>query len=425
MKRPVLMWGIILSVGVGGWFGFGATGFGQATGTVPPTPQPGGAGAVVPDNLAVTARAMAGDLRRLEQVIVQALGQTDPGRILGRDARELVQALEEFSASLNKTTSRFAARQVYSGIAQSANQLLGLLSRPGVPTPEIEQAARRVARDDALIHQALDLNPLPLTYYTASAAPSGQAEVKRLSRALNDRAEALADVIRADLRGPEAGRTAELAVNLSTAVDAFDDGIDINVTPAIARNGFATVDAMTNDLRRMLQGQTLTPRIRAARQSYLATRVLLRQALGLTNPPETLAGTALAPQGPSPVVALADSLLEQINAFINVFALDVGTIPEGNLLLADAQRLQTAAADFRQDTARGLTPGQLAYEFRDVDALWQRLARRTNRIARGRTSGYIEPIARMGQTLAEIHGLLGMPGFPARVAVPAAAPAPR
>ena len=209
----------------------------------------------------------------------------------------------------------------------------------------------------------LDLNPLPPTYYTAPEAPSGAAEVKRLSRALNDRAAALADAIRADLRG----RTAEMAVNLSTAVDAFDDGVDINVTPVIARNGFATVDAMTLDLRRMLQGQTLTPRVQAALQSYLATYVLLRQALGMPNPPEILTGTALAAPGTSRIVALSDRFLEQINAFINVFALNVGTVPEGNVWLADAQRLQTAAAEFRQDAARGLTPGQIAFEFRDVD----------------------------------------------------------
>ncbi len=420
MKRSVLTWGIILGLGLGGWFGLGASGFGQATGTVPATPQPGGAVTVVPDTLVVTARAMAKDLRRLEQVIVQALGQTDPGRIFARDARELVQALEEFSASLNKTTSRFAARQAYSGIAESANQMLGQLSTPGIQTPEIEQAARRVAQDDAQIHQVLDLNPLPPTYYTAPAAPSGTAEVKRLSRALNDRAAALADAIRADLRG----RTAEMAVNISTAVDAFDDGVDINVTPAIARNGFASVDAMTIDLRRMVQGQTLTPRVQAALQSYLAAYVLLRHALGMPNLPETLTGTALAAPGTKPIVALSDRFLEQINAFINVFALNIGTVQDGNVWLADAQRLQTAAAEFRQDAARGLTPGQLAFEFRDVDALWQRLARRTNRVARSWAGPDIERVARMSQTLGEIHGLLGMPGFPARVTVPAA-PAPR
>jgi hypothetical protein len=368
---------------------------------------------------------MGGDLRRLEQVIVRVLGQTDTGKVLGRDARELVQAFEEFSKSLNQTTGRFAARQAYSGIAQSWNHLLGQLSRPGVQTPEIDQAARRVAQDDALIHQVLDMNPLPPNYYTAPAAPSGPADVKRLSRALNDRAAALADAIRADPRGPDAGRTAELAVNLSTAVDAFDDGVEINVTLPIARNGFAAVDAMTNDLLQMLQGNPLAPRVRAAWQSYLATVVLLKQVLGLNNPPESLAGTALAAHGRSPVVALADQLLEQINAFINAFALNSGTVLDGNLLLADAQRLQTAADEFRQDAARGLTPGQLAFEFRDVDALWHRLARRTNRVARGWTGPSIEQVTRMGQTLAEIHRLLGMPGFPARVAVPAAAPAPR
>ncbi|MBV8268694.1 MAG: hypothetical protein JO252_20380, partial [Planctomycetaceae bacterium] len=87
--------------------------------------------------------------------------------------------------------------------------------------------------------------------------------------------------------------------------------------------------------------------------------------------------------------------------------------------LADAQRLQAAAADFRQDAARGLNTGQLAYEFRDVDALWQRLARRTNRIARGRSGPNIQQVASMGQTIAQIHQLLGMPGFaPMVISIP-------
>jgi len=77
-----------------------------------------------------------------------------------------------------------------------------------------------------------------------------------------------------------------------------------------------------------------------------------------------------------------------------------------------ARHFSTAAAtDFRQDVARGISPGQLAYEFRDVDAVWQRLARRTNRIARGRTGPNIQQVANMGTTLAQLHDALGLPGY--------------
>jgi hypothetical protein len=93
-------------------------------------------------------------------------------------------------------------------------------------------------------------------------------------------------------------------------------------------------------------------------------------------------------------------------------------VPEGGSFLADAQRLLDAAANFRQDAVQGLNPGQLAYEFRDVDACWQRLARRTNRIARGRTGPNIGQVARIGETCEQLHRALGMPGYPAAFGVP-------
>jgi hypothetical protein len=81
-------------------------------------------------------------------------------------------------------------------------------------------------------------------------------------------------------------------------------------------------------------------------------------------------------------------------------------------MLADAQQLQAAATDFRQDVARNLPPNQLAYEFRDVDAIWQRLARRVNRVARGRIGPNIAQVQKLGGICAQIHQALGMPGYP-------------
>jgi hypothetical protein len=360
---------------------------------------------------------MTDDLRKLEQAITDTQGKTEAGKVLVRDAAEQAQAVEEFRNSLRNANNMFAIRQLYSGIDQSWHHLLGQLSAPGVKTPAIEQAAERVKRDDAQIHQALNLEPWPANYYTNATAPTGINDVKRLARALDDRAEALADTIRADMNEPGGSRLVQMAVNLATATDAFHDGIDLNATPVVARNGFAAVDAMTNDLLQMLQGSRLTPRVRTAWQSYLATVVLLKQVLGLNNPPEALVGTALVANRPSPVVALADRLLEQINNFVNDFALNVGIIPDAEVILADAQRLQTAAADFRQDVARGLSPSQLAFEYRDVDALWRRFARRANRVAAGQIGPFNGQISRMGQTIAEIHRLLGLPGYPGSVGV--------
>ena len=91
--------------------------------------------------------------------------------------------------------------------------------------------------------------------------------------------------------------------------------------------------------------------------------------------------------------------------------LEARNVPEGGFILADAQSLQAAAADFRKDAARGLAPNQLAYEFRDVDAIWQRLARRVNRIARGRIGPNIQQVQRIGGTCEQVHRVLGMPGY--------------
>ncbi|HMB03803.1 MAG TPA: hypothetical protein VKP69_08690 [Isosphaeraceae bacterium] len=249
-------------------------------------------------------------------------------------------------------------------------------------------------------------------------------DTQRLAQALVDRAEALAAVIRADMIGPGGARPVQESATLVAVADAFHDGIDLNAAPAVARNGFAGVDALTDDLRRDLAASALTPRVRAAWQSYLAAEVLLKQDLGLVNTQADLAGTAIVANGPTPVVGPADQLVTQVNDFIQVFSQTAGAVPEGDLFLADARRLQAAAVDFQHDVARGLKPGQLAYEFRDVDVLWDRLARRTDRIARGRTGPNIQQVGRMGQTIAEIHRLLAIPGYPASitVAVPAASP---
>ncbi|GAC1473042.1 MAG: hypothetical protein NVSMB9_21020 [Isosphaeraceae bacterium] len=80
--------------------------------------------------------------------------------------------------------------------------------------------------------------------------------------------------------------------------------------------------------------------------------------------------------------------------------------------------MQAAAIHFRQAAAGGVEPNQLAYEFGQVDALWQRLSGRTNRLAQGRTGPNIQQVALMGQTLAEIQRLLGISGFVPGVTVP-------
>ena len=123
--------------------------------------------------------------------------------------------------------------------------------------------------------------------------------------------------------------------------------------------------------------------------------------------------------GIPPIVGLSSQLADQVNQFVQVFGPNAGNVPEGGLMLIDAQRLQAAASEFQRSAAGGLPPNQLAYEFRDVDALWQRLARRVNRVARGRMGPNIQQVQRIGESCEQIHRVLGMPGYPAMLGGPA------
>jgi hypothetical protein len=123
-------------------------------------------------------------------------------------------------------------------------------------------------------------------------------------------------------------------------------------------------------------------------------------------PPDTTRTQALA---------LADRLVAEADDFLIAFTREARNVAEGGYFIADARRLRGAAADFRAAIPRAIDVGQLANAFTEVDALWTVLARRTNRIAAGRTDTNVQRIEGIGQTVAQIHGLLGMPGFPATV----------
>ena len=358
------------------------------------------------------ARRLAEEVRRLGVSIAADLGKTDVGRSLSQDTEELARAVDEFLEALGQSPDPFARRRAYAGIDASLHHLQGRLAQPGNSTPAIERETQRLGRIDSELHNALGLNAYPVGFSGNGRAPTGMPEIQRLARALGDRAEALAAVVRAALQGPGSARALQDAANLALAADNFHDGLDLGADIPLARNGFPGVDTTSNEFKRDLAATTATPRVADAWRSFKATEVLLRQALGLPNVPDDLLDTAIPANGPSPVVGLADQLVSQVTEFLQVFAPRARIVPEGGLFLGDALQLQAAATRFRNDTARGLNPGQLAFEFRNVDALWQRMARRSNRISRGRTGPTIQQIGLMGQTLAKLHQVLGLPGYP-------------
>ncbi len=167
-----------------------------------------------------------------------------------------------------------------------------------------------------------------------------------------------------------------------------------------------------NTLAIDLSPRPLTPRVRRAWQDFRITESLLRRNLGL---PARMDPNALGapPNLDQPnIVQLADRLIQQTNAFLSQFTPGARDVPQGGDLIADARRLQAAASEFRRDAEGAFLPDMLAARYVPVDLTWQRLARRTNRLAQGRSGPYVQALAQIGETTTEIHRLLGLPGYP-------------
>jgi hypothetical protein len=213
--------------------------------------------------------------------------------------------------------------------------------------------------------------------------------------------------------GGEAGlRLVQEAESLVKVADAFHDGLDLSANVELARNGFAGVAATSRELAADLAPLALTRRVRFAWQGYKAAEVLIRQDLGLPDRMDAPAlGSPLTFDQPT-ILGLADRLVKQSDAFLFEFTQRARDVPEGGEFIADARRLQAAATEFRNSIKQGILPNVLAAQYRDVDLNWQRLARRTNRIAQGRSGPYVQAIAQLGETTTELHRLLGLPGYP-------------
>ena len=384
---------------------------------VPPLPDP--APNVRPQaDLNNLIHQMAERVRRLGEDIASDLGRTPQGRHLIQDLRELAISIDEFHESLHNTRYSYQQRQAYTGIDQSWHHLKWQLTQPGVASPAVGRAAGRVDELDAAIHQALGLRmytpayaPLPAG---APAVPTEFVEAQRLAVALEQRAQALAATVQAEMAGvPGADRLARDAARLAQACDAFNDSIREGQTVDVIRTAFGSVAAVADRFETDLQAYKLPAPVDASWRSFAAAEVLLRQRLGLATPPPAV-DMVLQPagNGPSPVLALADRLNAQLDAFLAAFTPTVRVVPEGEWILADAQRLKAAAVAFREECGRGVDSYRLSQQFIAVDQLWSRLARRINRIARGRTGPNIQTAMQMGETCRQIHQLLGMPGYP-------------
>jgi hypothetical protein len=108
--------------------------------------------------------------------------------------------------------------------------------------------------------------------------------------------------------------------------------------------------------------------------------------------------------GPAaPVLAHAALLTSQVQSFLQVFGPTVRDVPEGEQFYREAGALAEASRSFQELLASGADPAALAEAFRRVEGRWTRLARRTERIAGGRTGPNIQQVQLMGTTLDAIR----------------------
>lgn len=108
------------------------------------------------------------------------------------------------------------------------------------------------------------------------------------------------------------------------------------------------------------------------------------------------------PPGAGPA-ADADALIEQSAAFLQVFSQTGAKVPQAGRQLAEAQALNDAARYFRQLLAADSAPAQLAEALAAIESSWDRMSRRTERLARGRTGPNIEQVRLMGRTIDRLR----------------------
>ena len=334
-------------------------------------------------NLPQVSRRMAEALRDLAEDVAAA-GPASPGASPLGDCRELERAVGEWSGATRGGADPYQLRRSYSGIDLGWHRLRDRLAATGVANQAIVSEILRVDQADAAIHQALNLNAIPPNLEGQAAAPSGVGEIRRLAYTLAQRGEALSGVVRSVYpANSEAGFLANDSVELERLADAFSDLMNGQggVPPLDqAQRAFLPVLQKSIGMGVNLDRFPMAPMVRAAWDNYTAALNLTRSSLQLAGvDPATLAAPVGAPYDPNPaaqVARWADGLDRQVDELIGNFAPTAGVVPEGREMLGEMTRLRNDVRNFRADAAQGLDPARLAFEFRDVDADWQRLARR-------------------------------------------------
>lgn len=388
----------------------------SAQGLLPPSPGV---------NLPQVSRRMSDAIRDLVEDVAAnpAVGQSPAGQYLVRDCQELQRAAGEWFETTRGATDPYQLRRSYSGIDMSWHRLRDQLAAPGIANEAITDEIRRVEQADAAIHQALNLNAIPPNLEGGTAAPSGVDEARRLAYTLAQRGEALASLVQAVYGpNPAAASLVNDAVELARMSDGFSDTINNPQGPPPfeqAQPAFLPIYLKSMTFGVNLDRNPVPPNLRSTWLAYATAINMTRDNLKLTNVNINSIGQPSGPPAvPLPTIPVgqvpqwAETLDRQVDELIANFAPTAVVVPEGREMLGEMERLRNDARNFRREAVRGVDPGRLAFRFRDVDADWQRLARRVNRIARGRTGPNIQRVQEIGQICEQIHQVLGMPGYP-------------
>lgn len=372
-------------------------------------------------------------VRELGATIDAELGRNVRAQYLASDVAELAQASDEFAAVARGQLDLRGLRRSYGGITlgwqQIQDQLAGLNRR----TRGVDRAAERVSEVEARLAGLLGLSqsvPVDPDPGLPGFGPIGEA--RRLSDTLAVRASSLASSARYDRVGlPGGNRLAREADELARATEAYRGLLyQGGLQPADLRYGFESVASRTERVAgEMARLPAIPPLVASSWSSYRSAYDLAAQQVG-TGPiyPDPPGGGGFLPLPvpvplpvrpprpiPTPVPVsprveqLAGVLVDQAEAFLQVFAATSAKVPERQQFLAESSRLRDSAVGFLQAVQSGLDPGQLSGRFREVDANYQRLARRTYRVAKGQTGPNIQQVGLMGRTIADLGQILAYP----------------
>ncbi|WZP00079.1 hypothetical protein EP7_001696 [Isosphaeraceae bacterium EP7] len=375
------------------------------------------------------ANRVAEEVRQLGHAIGLDLGRTPNGPALIDDVRELALSLDDFRNVIRGQQDPNQIRQAYAGVDGTWQYLQSSLSAAGVSSPAVDRGMARVGQAQTELRQALGFSP-----GYGPGAPSSQDEARRLADILAQRTGDLARATRFEMMAaPGGNRLVRDADDLDRAAGQYEVALSTpGFPPELAPTQFRPVADLIDRVGRSLSSTPPTRGVLSAWRSVNQAAELIRQSDPTYQPPVVV--NPIPPFRPQPPIrpyppidhvvlrpvpapvevnALSDQLVGQVSDFLRVFSSNSAQVPERAGFLSDAERLRIAAIKFQRDASTGMTVGDLAFRYRDVDASYRRLARRTDRVAKGRLGPNIAQIGVMGQTCSQIADYLALPGYPA------------